>query len=506
MRGGGIAHHVVVELNQVLLVALPEVHLDAGDAERGDPRELRLPLLRVEEAIARPPLHHLVVRAAGVVPEEEPHLVIAGVRRLAFDRALGRQVPVRIDQRVFPVHRRRQVDPLLLRVLVRRGFLVLPPGEGRPPRVDPAGVGDLARRADVGDERRLDDRLQRAAGNHDAPRRTPRQRRYGLHLSGAEAFIRVRKLHAIRARFDGRGEPGAAVARVQPCFRNQDPVRVVRQTEQRRIRPPCRMRRGRACIDFREHVLVSGRVLPGRRLRQEPPARAMRNGESRRFAGDGVRRRRRVWKYVPKREAVVEDAHLEIHGLSGRRLEMKEPTCRGLGDGAPLAERHRVGDRQRTRRRGRHEMQRRERGVLPREPERRPAEKLGGRRRVLALEAVAPRCRGRCARARNRHHQRAIGRGDRHRPERRRRAAGDAGTHASKRCSPHQRDDESMHPLSGDGSHGCVRAAALQHAALQHWAAPRGDATPFLPPPPDAVAGAARAPSPSRPSARRASP
>jgi hypothetical protein len=47
--------------------------------------------------------------------------------------------------------------------------------------------------AHVGDERRLDDAFNEPPAT-TTRHGTPRQRRHGLHLSGAEAFIRVRKL------------------------------------------------------------------------------------------------------------------------------------------------------------------------------------------------------------------------------------------------------------------------------------------------------------------------
>ena len=77
---GRIAKHIAILLYPILLVAVPEIDLDALDAPLPQSGELRSPCLLGRHAVARR-LGDDVVRAAGVVPEEQADTLGPGAIR-----------------------------------------------------------------------------------------------------------------------------------------------------------------------------------------------------------------------------------------------------------------------------------------------------------------------------------------------------------------------------------------------------------------------------------------
>ncbi len=128
---GGVAEDVEVEADAVLLVAMEEVHLDAGDAPFGQLGHLGPPRLRVVHAIARR-LGHVVVRAAGVVPEEDPDAAAGGVLDQLGDRSGRHLRPVGIHQRVLPAELGGEIDESPQCLRVAGAGLVGPPAPRNP--------------------------------------------------------------------------------------------------------------------------------------------------------------------------------------------------------------------------------------------------------------------------------------------------------------------------------------------------------------------------------------
>ena len=110
---GRVAQDVVVQLHDVLLVALEEVDLDALDAPLVQQLELEAPHLGLVQAAARL-LGDDVVRSARVVPEQQAHALLRRVAGQFPHVAAVHQRPVGVDQGVLPAHLGGQVDELPL--------------------------------------------------------------------------------------------------------------------------------------------------------------------------------------------------------------------------------------------------------------------------------------------------------------------------------------------------------------------------------------------------------
>ncbi len=132
-------------------------------------------------------LGDVVVRAAGVVPQQQAHALAVGVGDQVVDRAVLHPVPVGVDERVLPAHLGGQIDPGLELGAVLRAVVVEEPAPGGPARLDPARVLHDRRRAHVGDERGFDDVAERIADDDDPPGRGPGQRRGGLDARRCES-------------------------------------------------------------------------------------------------------------------------------------------------------------------------------------------------------------------------------------------------------------------------------------------------------------------------------
>ncbi len=191
----GVAQTVEVVRDHVLLVALDEVHFEARHAEAAEPRQFAEPHRARQQPVARC-LGDLVVRAAGVVPEEDVHALPSRVPDQVEDRLFLHVVPVRVHEEILPAHLRSEVDELAHAVGVARAVGLAPPAPRDASWADPRGERPRARRREVIHERGFDDRAGRLADDEHTPGRRPGLPARRLGRARPEALAVVREPHA----------------------------------------------------------------------------------------------------------------------------------------------------------------------------------------------------------------------------------------------------------------------------------------------------------------------
>nr|GEU28270.1 hypothetical protein [Tanacetum cinerariifolium] len=299
-----------------LRVAIEKVDFHALDAQVADALELRR-ALRVREQLVLGRVFRAVPRPRRVIPEDQAHVLFRAVGRQLADLVVADAgIPVDVDQRVIPVHIGRVIDEGLLHVVDDGIVLEQRPAPRCVARPDQLFVEPDGRRGQVGSQRGIGDRGQRAKRNQ-SPWRGQGACHVGKQAFAAIGFRGHRIANAVAATGRFRRQARGLVGAVHACLRQRQPVFLVRRV---------------------------GAFPPGLRHRHRLQPRLGRGRKRERGAllDQGFTRQRRFGHDVAERHAVVGHAEHDVHLLLAGVLHRVSLLVGAVRDVAPFTDRHAV--------------------------------------------------------------------------------------------------------------------------------------------------------------------